>query len=106
MTKSKEKERILLMLAGIVINILGNRLGTVLGISFFPGAIGTVLVAVLAGYLPGIVTGFISTLAEAVFVTNTIYYGLPAIVLAAVSAWLAHRGIQEHSKLTHHDAMI
>ena len=95
MTKSKEKERILLMLAGIAINILGNRLGTVLGISFFPGAIGTVLVAVLAGYLPGIVTGFISTLAEAVFVTNTIYYGLPAIVLAAVSAWLAHRGIFE-----------
>ena len=83
------------MLAGICLNVLTDRAAAVSGLSVYPASAGTILAAALAGYIPGIVTGFISTLLISVFAPDMIYYEAVVIALAAMTAWLSSRGFFE-----------
>ena len=84
---------LLLCAAGIVLNILLNRLAALVGIPLYLDSVGTVFTAVVGGYLPGILTGFLSNLLNSAISGNdtTIYYGVVSILIAVLAASLARR---------------
>ena len=79
--------------AGIALNLLLNKLASLAGIPLYLDSVGTVLTAVLGGYLPGMMVGFLSNLLLG-FISGdgmTVYYGVISVLIATVAATLARR---------------
>lgn len=81
----------LLIIAGISINIAGAQFAKLLNIPLFLDCIGTILAAVLGGYLPGIVVGFSSNMINALNDQANAYYTLVSVLIALISAWYARK---------------
>lgn len=90
--KPKVVWMLLLCITGILINLLGAEIAAMTGIPLFIDTIGTVLTAVLGGYLPGIFTGFLTNLFKGVIDASSIYYGVLHVIIAVCASFLTRRG--------------
>ena len=79
----------------LAINFLGVRLALGLKLPLFLDNIGGTLAAVLGGYIPGIVVGFLTNLINGVNDYTTAYYGSLTVMIAICAAWFAQRGYFE-----------
>ena len=79
--------------AGIALNLLLGRLAVLARIPLYLDSVGTVLTAVLGGYLPGMMVGFLSNLLLSIVNGDelTVYYGVISVLIAAVAASLSRR---------------
>lgn len=82
----------LLILGGIAINLGLSKLINVMGLSMYLDSIGTVLVSMVGGFVPGIVVGYATNLLKAIFDLNSIYYCAINVLIAVLAAFLHHRG--------------
>ena len=80
-------------LGGIVLNLVGIILAKTLHLPLYFDAIGTILVAVSGGYLPGIIVGFCTNLVGAVVDQATLYYGSLNVIIAVVAAFFYRKGL-------------
>ena len=85
----------LLMCAiGIALNLLLSELARLLHIPLYLDTVGTVLTAVAGGYLPGMLTGFLTNVL--LWIINgdstTVYYSVISVLIAALAAFLARKG--------------
>ena len=80
----------LFCLAGIALNVLGARFVALTGLPLFLDSPGTVLVAAIGGYLPGIVVGYLTNLTNSIYDPISIFYCV-INVLIAVSATYSYR---------------
>ncbi|MBR0281232.1 MAG: HD domain-containing protein [Oscillibacter sp.] len=80
----------LFCLAGIALNVLGARFVALMGLPLFLDSPGTVLVAAIGGYLPGIVVGYLTNLTNSIYDPISIFYCV-INVLIAVSATYSYR---------------
>ena len=80
----------LFCLAGIALNVLGARFVALTGLPLFLDSPGTVLVAAIGGYLPGIVVGYLTNLTNSIYDPISIFYCV-VNVLIAVSATRSYR---------------
>ncbi|MBQ3444176.1 MAG: GGDEF domain-containing protein [Selenomonadaceae bacterium] len=78
--------------AGITLNVIGVIFTKGLNLSVYLDVVGTVFIAALGGYVPGIAVGFLTNLIGALFDSEEIYYGNVSILLAIMTAFLAGRG--------------
>ena len=83
---------LLLITAGILINLIGAKLALFFRLPLFLDSIGTVLVAVLGGYMPGIAVGFLTNVLNGLSDFTTSYYSSISVLIAICSAWLAGKG--------------
>ncbi len=90
--KGKLINIIILTFLGVLINLAGNGLSVCFGLPVYLDAIGTILVAALAGYLPGIAAGFLTNLIESFSDTNLLYYGSANMLTAVICAFFASKG--------------
>ena len=81
-----------LVLAGIAINFAGARLALYFELPLFLDSLGTLLSAMLGGFLPGIVVGFSSNVINGIRDPITLYYGLISIMLAVAAVYMSRRG--------------
>ena len=83
----------LLCLIGIALNLLLNQLARLTGLPLYLDSVGTVLIAVVGGYLPGMLAGFLSNVL--LWLLNgdgtTVYYGVVSVLIAALAAHLSRR---------------
>lgn len=86
------KAGLLLCASGILINVLGSGLVKALHIPLFLDSVGTVLSAVLGGYLPGIITGLTTNMVKGIFDSTAVYYGVINVLLAVCSTFFAKKG--------------
>ena len=81
-----------LIIAGLLLNVLPAKLALFFGIPLYLDCFGTVLTAMLGGYLPAVVVGFgvnaINGIAEPV----AMYYGVLSIFIATLATFLFRRG--------------
>ncbi|MBR1692540.1 MAG: HD domain-containing protein, partial [Lachnospiraceae bacterium] len=82
----------LLCAMGTVLNLAGSGIVQVLHIPLFLDSVGTILTAVLGGYLPGIVTGLVTNLVKGIGDSAAVYYGILNVLIAVCSAFLARKG--------------
>lgn len=97
MEQSKKKDKsnfayvLLLCICGVVINFLGVRIALQFDLPLFLDCIGTILSAVLGGYLPGIIVGFITNLINGIFDYTTAYYGSISVLMAIAAAYFSEK---------------
>lgn len=92
--RSTMRSCFVLCAAGIALNLLLSRLVSLAGIPLYLDSVGTVLTAVLGGYLPGMTVGFLSNVLLGIVNGDemTVYYGVISVLIAALAATLARRG--------------
>ncbi len=78
--------------AGIALNLLLSQTVTALKLPLYLDTVGTVTVALLGGYLPGVLVGFITNLIRAISDPSAPYYGVLNILIAVAAAFFAARG--------------
>ena len=81
----------LLSVIGILLNLIGSNIASVLGLPIYLDSIGTVLVAAVSGTLPGIAVGFFTNILKATSDFNSIYYGVVNVLIAIVTSFFARR---------------
>ena len=83
---------ILFYLLFVLINIVINRAVKSFGSSLYLDSIGTVMAAVLGGYLPGIFVGYVTNIINLTAdITNLFYAGI-SVLIAVTATFMARRG--------------
>jgi energy-coupling factor transport system substrate-specific component len=84
---------ILLMPVGVAINIVGGQLVNFLKLPLHLDAIGTILVACIAGPWVGALTGILSNLINAIFAPQLFPYAFVSMCIAIAVGFLAKKGM-------------
>ena len=84
--------------AGIILNYLGSKIASMSGLPIYLDSIGTIVAAVLGGYLPGIMTAVINNLINYFIDHDSIYYASISALIAIAAAYL-YRGVRKGSIL-------
>ena len=82
---------ILLILAGLALNIIPARLAIVLGIPLYLDCTGTIITAMLGGNLPAVIVGFGSNAINGISEPETMYYGVISIMIAVAATFFYHQ---------------
>ena len=90
--KTKKNEQsaltlLLLIIGGIALNILGNKLNGLLGLPLYLDCCGTVAAALMGGYLPCITVGFMSNIINGFSNADTIYYCIISVFIAVAAEY-------------------
>ena len=83
---------VIICAAGIIVNLAGSAAVKLFDLSIYLDTLGTILVAAIGGYVPGIAVGFFTNLFGSGFEINEMYFGLVSVLLAIVVAFFAERG--------------
>ena len=92
---SRKKQNIMAALfcvLGTGLNMACSALVSVLGLPLYLDTVGTVVVAVSGGYLPGVIVGFLTNILKSFSDSSSLYYGVLNVLIAVFAAWLAGRG--------------
>ncbi len=90
--KKNKVKLILVYLLFVFINISVNRLVKYFGLPLYVDNIGTLLGAVLGGYLPGIFVGYITNIINATADPTNMYYAGISVLIAITASYFAERG--------------
>ena len=82
-------------LAGILINLGFSTFSGKLGLPFYLDSIGTILVTLIGGAIPGVVVGLFTNFIKAVSDFPSIYYGSINVMIAVVTALFARHGLKK-----------
>ena len=83
---------ILFYILCVLINVVMNRLVRALGLPLYIDNIGTLLAAVLGGFLPGIVVGYMTNLVNWAGDPSTAFYAVISVLIALAGSFMAKKG--------------
>ncbi len=87
---------VIFCIAGVILNILLNMFVNALGLPLYLDTVGTVVVAVMGGYFPGVIVGFATNVIKGIMDPSSLYYGILNILIALVSGrFAAHKWIKK-----------
>ncbi|MCR4797544.1 MAG: HD domain-containing protein [Lachnospiraceae bacterium] len=78
--------------AGVALNILLSHLVSLFHLPLYLDTVGTISVAIMGGYVPGMVVGFITNLINICMDPAALYYGFINVLIAVFAAFLSGRG--------------
>ena len=76
----------------VALNVVGAVLASTLKLPIYFDSMGTILISIIGGYVPGIAVGYATNLMKTIFVSGSIYYGLVNVIIAIITVRLARRG--------------
>lgn len=89
----RSKNMILLIVVGLLLNVLPAQLRFYFDVPLYLDCQGTVLTAMLGGYLPAVIVGFgVNAYNGLVYEPIATYYGVLSIFIATISTYLFRRG--------------
>ena len=80
------------MAAAVFLNIFFNRLMGLFNIPLFMDNVGTLLAAGLGGYLPGIITGYLTNVINMTASLENVYYASLSVLIAVAGSFFYKRG--------------
>ncbi len=86
---------LILCALGIALNMLFSSSVASLGIPLYLDTIGTVVIAVMGGYLPGAVVGLVTNILKSISDPSALYYGVLNVLIAIAAAFLGERGFHK-----------
>ncbi len=84
---------IILCAAGLLLNLTFSNIVKALKVPIFLDNIGTVLVAALAGYLPGMFIGFLTNVLNSFSDPISLYYGILSVLIAVCASLFSKKGM-------------
>ena len=82
----------LICIAGLALNLVGYSIVSIFNLPFYLDTSGTIFIAALGGYVPGIALGFLTKFFEAFFVPSEMYHCSVSILVAIFAAFFARKG--------------
>lgn len=76
----------------VVANVVGAHLAIWLHLPIYLDSFGTILTAIVGGYVPGIAVGYVTNLVNSVVDGSSMYYGIVNVVIAILTTFFAQRG--------------
>ena len=86
------QKMILICVAGIILNMIGSLIAKYFHLPRYLDTFGTVFIAAVGGYVPGIAVGFFTNLAGNIFSQDEMYFGLVSISIAVITTFMYQRG--------------
>ncbi len=83
---------VMLCIAGVLLNLVLNLLVTAFELPLYLDTVGTVAVAGMGGYLPGVTVGFITNIFKTIYNQQSMYYGALNVLIAVFTALFFSRG--------------
>ena len=83
---------ILICSAGLFLNLLGSLIAKTFNLPIYLDTCGTIFVAALGSYMPGIAVGFLTNLIKAFFDSHQMYFSSVSILIAIFSTFFARKG--------------
>lgn len=90
--KPQNRWAVLLCVVGITLNMVFTILAGKLNFVLYLDTIGTILAAVLGGYLPAIIVGFLTNIIKGIYDDDSLYYGVLNVLIALSASLLAEKG--------------
>lgn len=75
-----------------MLNLLLGMAVSQLKLPLYLDTVGTVTVAVIGGYLPGVLVGFVTNINKSISDSSSLYYGVLNVLIAVAAAHSAHSG--------------
>lgn len=82
--------------AALLLNLVGSLITKLLGLPIFFDTIGTIFIAALGSYMPGIAVGFLTNLLKAPFDPMQMYFSSISILIAILTTFFARKGFFNH----------
>ncbi len=79
-------------LIGIVLNMIGAEFVKLLNLPIYLDTVGTLIISVMSGYLPGIVVGLFTNLLKSIQDSSAIYYAFINVLVAVIASHFTMRG--------------
>lgn len=96
-----ERKVFLICVGGLLLNVLGSAFAHQFNLPVYLDTAGTIYIAALGGYVPGIAVGFFTNLVKAAFTPTEMYYSSVSILIAIFTAFFAHKGFfDSYSKMS------
>ncbi len=86
-----------LCLAGVALNMLLSYIVSVFKLPLYLDTVGTVTVAIIGGYLPGVIVGFVTNIIKSIGDPSALYYGVLNVLIAFAASFFAGKGM--HKKI-------
>ncbi|MCR5330870.1 MAG: HD domain-containing protein [Lachnospiraceae bacterium] len=83
---------IILVLAGLAVNLLFSNVTKWLELPLYIDNVGILLTSALGGYIPGVAVGYITNVINGINDSSSYYYGTISVINAVIGAYGAHRG--------------
>ncbi len=83
---------ILICIGGLVLNLFGSLIAETFDLSIYLDTSGTIFIAALGGYAPGIAVGFFTNLLKAFFEPSQMYFCSVNVFIAMFTTFFARRG--------------
>ena len=83
---------ILICILGLFLNLFGSLLAKILNVPVYLDTSGTIFIAALGGYVPGIAVGFFTNLIKAFFDPTEMYFCSVSIAVAVITTFFARNG--------------
>ena len=77
---------------GVALNILLSYLVSLFHLPLYLDTVGTISVAIMGGYVPGMMVGFITNLIKICIEPSALYYGFVNVLIAIFAAFLSGKG--------------
>ena len=88
---SSLKSVVLLIVAGLLLNVVPAKIALVLHLPLYLDCLGTIITAMLGGNLPAVIVGFASNAINGISDPVTMFYGVISIFIAALATFFYHQ---------------
>ena len=88
---SSLKSVVLLIIAGLLLNIIPAKMALALHLPLYLDCLGTIITAMLGGNLPAVIVGFTSNAINGISDPVTMFYGVISIFIAALATFFYHQ---------------
>ena len=92
MEEKNLRTAIFLCVAALIINLIGALIVEAFHLPLFLDTSGTVFIAALGGYIPGIAVGFFTNLTKSFVVPSEMYFCSVSVAIAIITTFLARKG--------------
>ena len=87
---------IFICFTALLLNLVGSLIVMTFNLPIFLDASGTIFIAALGGYVPGIAVGFFTNLIKAFFVPSEMYYCLVSILIAIFTTYFVRNSLHKN----------
>ena len=83
---------LVLCAAGVALNLLLGMIVSALGLPLYLDTVGSIIIAIIGGYLPGVMVGLVTNIIKSISDPSSLYYGVLNVSIAFCAAWMARHG--------------
>lgn len=92
LAKKQNFSALFFCIIGVAINMLLGAVVSELGLPLCLDTVGSVVIAILGGFLPGVIVGFATNIIKSISDPSSLYYGVLNVLIACFATWFARRG--------------